>query len=452
MPPDWDTLEDAWQLVQPHGGAFLVIRDGWIVGEWGLRQPIEIASCTKSVTSMTMQRLFQLSSEGAFAKTITEDDFAYQYLPASWSTGQPEKQLIKIRHLMTMSSGLEGDDAPARTAAYKTRILGLPVEVDPDEEWVYASAPVDLLSLVVEDVTGGSFETFFKQEVAAKIGLGETYWSNMGTSTVSSAFALFTPRDFARFGYWVLNQGEWDDGTGPEQLIPAQTVVDSTRRFPSLPATVFGDPNFFTNDPESHLRYGKLFWTTELDTDFTPDGVSAESYYMSGFSTNWCYVIPKYDMVVVRLGTGPRPWDDDLFVDVMDKVMESVLDIETHAQVDIVGDGCGPGPVPPTLLTTPPRLGDTFNIMFPGLLSMTVHGIFYGLPTPSAIPMGSGCSLGVVYPFIGFSLLPIGQEITSLVLPPNPGLVGVRVGFQGMVSGNHIGTFLTNGVQITVGY
>jgi CubicO group peptidase (beta-lactamase class C family) len=449
---DWDRLEQAWELLAPHGGSFLVLRDGWIVGEFGSQSSYSIASCTKSVTAFTMQRLFDMSDAGALPKTISEDDPAHLFLPAVWSLGDPAKTSITLRQLMTMSSGLEPDDDPYKHAAYRDSILSLPVEDPPDTRWVYASAPVDLLSLVVEDVTGGTLASFFDAEIAPELGLEGVAWASMGSSTIASSYCAMTARDLARIAHCVLRDGAWDPGSGPIQVVSSARARALVRPFDALPGTTFGIPNSFTNDPSSHLRYAKLFWTHALDTDYVSSAVPAQAFYMAGFGSNFCVVVPLYDLIVVRLGFGPRPWDDDLFVSVLDEVMEGVLDRQVHARVWREGSGCGPG-TPPVLHATPPRIGDTWEVLFPDLPSGAVHALYHGWPAPpGGLPFGQGCSLALTLPHLGRFAMAPGQELWTINLADNPGLVGIDYAFQALVVDPSLGTFLSNGVQIELGY
>ncbi|MBI3461870.1 MAG: serine hydrolase, partial [Planctomycetes bacterium] len=110
---DWDKLADAWGYVQSFGGknSLLIIRNGWIAAEWNnLERPIAIHSCTKSLTGLVMAKLFDLSDAGQLPTTVGPDSFAYQYVPVSWGDSDPRRKLIRIRHLMTMSSGLQPRD------------------------------------------------------------------------------------------------------------------------------------------------------------------------------------------------------------------------------------------------------------------------------------------------------------------------------------------------------
>ncbi|TAK55092.1 MAG: class A beta-lactamase-related serine hydrolase [Gammaproteobacteria bacterium] len=129
---DWDILKQAWDATSQYGGTFLVIRNGWIAAEWGqTATPLSsgVASCTKTFTSLAMHRMFEMGADGSLAYPITPEDLAYLYLPSSWGA-DATRRAIRLRHLMTMSSGLEPDDQPpspsGTTTGYEQRLLAPP--------------------------------------------------------------------------------------------------------------------------------------------------------------------------------------------------------------------------------------------------------------------------------------------------------------------------------------
>src|SRR3954451_3464688 len=127
---------------------------------------------------------------GGARYTIGPSDFAYQFLPASWGQDST-RRTIRVEHLLTMSSGLEPDDNPpspsAGTSAYEQKLLAPAVRSQPGLEWSYASLPVDVLSLVAENVTGTKLGTFWQQEIGSKIGVASLTWGALGTHTYASA-------------------------------------------------------------------------------------------------------------------------------------------------------------------------------------------------------------------------------------------------------------------------
>ncbi|MHC5012751.1 MAG: serine hydrolase, partial [Planctomycetota bacterium] len=257
---DWDTLAQAWGIVSSYGGSFLVVRNGWVIGEWGDAGSggAQVASVTKSLTSMAMGKIFDLSATGGLPAGITLSSPAVQFLPASWND-VPAKQNIQLRHMMTMSSGLRQNDNPY-AANWLSVILSEPVVAPPGTVYAYTSAAVDLLSLVVEDVTGQTLGAFFANRIGNPIGVQSLSFTQFSGHTRAAAGAYVNARDLARLAYLLLRNGVWDSGSGPRQILRSSTVSTLTRWESSLGGTTFQNDQF-QNDPQSRQRYGHLFWT-----------------------------------------------------------------------------------------------------------------------------------------------------------------------------------------------
>jgi len=58
--------------------------------------------------------------------------------------------------------------------------------------------------------------------------------------------------------------------------------------------------------------YGYTWWVNTQGTLW--QGVPKDAFAAMGFNSNKCYVIPSLDLVVVRVGDGPWPWDDSDFL------------------------------------------------------------------------------------------------------------------------------------------
>jgi hypothetical protein len=90
---DTDRLVEAWNYTQSLGQrqSLLVIRHGWIVGEWDYVGTGPVNSATKSLTGLALAKLFELSDAGRLPRTIGYDDFVYRYQTAR--TGNLEQVL-----------------------------------------------------------------------------------------------------------------------------------------------------------------------------------------------------------------------------------------------------------------------------------------------------------------------------------------------------------------------
>lgn len=303
---EWDSLQEAWKYCQSFGGphSLLVIRHGWVAAEWRTYEGARgIASCTKSLTSLAMAKLFDLSDAGRTKKRIRLDDEAWRFLPAEWARADPRRKKIRLRHLLTMTSGLEPYDGPYKDlGAYAKVVLTQPVEAPPGKVWAYASAPVDMMSHIIENVTGRTQRDFFNQEIHAPIGVAPIEWpafqGHTGGSGGPGGGARYIARELARVGYLLLHGGRW----GEHDVVSRKRVEMATRWAPWLEAAKFRKANFARYEPEAQNFYGYLFWTNRTGRALG-EAVPRDVFYMSGFGRQACWIFPSLDMVVLRLGS-----------------------------------------------------------------------------------------------------------------------------------------------------
>jgi CubicO group peptidase (beta-lactamase class C family) len=205
--------------------------------------------------------------------------------------------------MLTMTSGLTPYDGPSKQD-YETQVFAQRVETPPGTVWAYASASVDLLSYVIEDVTGRTLGDFFNDEIGSTIGASRvtfpSFSGHSGGSGGPGGGAQFQPRDIARVGYLLLHQGVWEHDGRLQQVVTAERVAQFTQWAPSLNFTTWCQPNF-AFEPNANDYYGRLFWTNRTQQGLGP-AVPRDAFYMSGWSKQVCAIIPSLDMVVVRLG------------------------------------------------------------------------------------------------------------------------------------------------------
>jgi CubicO group peptidase (beta-lactamase class C family) len=325
---DWDKLKLAFNYSQSFGGGstVIVIRNGWIAGEWGNTNSARIASITKSLTGLATAKMYDMSRAGRFDTTITKDSFVFNYLPASWDDSDSRKRNIRVRHLTTMASGIQPHDNPGQSGYSTSFVLSRPVKVAPDTEWSYSSLPVDLLSIVVQDVTGTTLRNFFNQQIASPIGVPAVSWESLGTSSFGSRGASLRPRDLGRIGYLMMMDGAWSGGTNGERQIVSRSEAINLRTHPSvLDGTTFvptpGTP--FNIRTDSQKFYGNLWWTNHTGAALG-SSVPKSAYYAHGFTENLVIIVPSHNMVVVRMGSNPasvEAFKRELMTRVMDAVV-----------------------------------------------------------------------------------------------------------------------------------
>jgi CubicO group peptidase (beta-lactamase class C family) len=67
-------------------------------------------------------------------------------------------------------------------------------------------------------------------------------------------------------------------------------------------------------------NYGYTWWPNTRRV-LWPD-LPEDAFAALGYQANKCYIVPSLDLVVVRVGDGPWPWDDQSFLRL---VMASLL-------------------------------------------------------------------------------------------------------------------------------
>lgn len=305
---DWPSLAEAFAFSEGFGArsALLVIRRGWIAGEWGPTAPYFVASISKSLTSLAVARLFEVSRTMRWGKILGPDTSAWELLPASFAARDARRRKIRLAHLLSMTSGLEPDDAPYRPDYTLERILDRPVLAEPGAQWAYCSATADLLGLAIQNRTGRSVSAFFNEELGARIGMAPIAWDSSAGLDRACCAARTSARDLARIGWLLLNEGSWRGPDGEQRLLAKKTARLLTRPSKLARRARFAPtPNSpFQVEPSSPLAYGKLFWTNARGIMLGPS-VPDDGFYAHGFRENLLVVVPSLELVVVRLGTAP---------------------------------------------------------------------------------------------------------------------------------------------------
>ena len=205
---------------------------------------------------------------------------ASDYLGKEWTNMPLEKEnLITVRHLMTMSSGI--DDT--KQLVIKSNLTFV---ADAGTRWAYSNVFQKLTDIVAE-ASNKNFETYFNEKLKSKIGM-DGYW-NFGV-----IFTIYhsTTRSMARFGLLALNNGKWKN----EQIINDQFFIESISTSQSI-----------------NPSYGYLWWLNGKTNFMIPGeqtvyqgslvpNAPVDMYAAMGASDQRIYVIPSKKMIVIRMG------------------------------------------------------------------------------------------------------------------------------------------------------
>ena len=199
---------------------------------------------------------------------------------------------ITIKHLLTMSSGLDWNedyhDPLGQTAeAYfapnlKEQMMRLKAVETPGEIFKYHSSCSQLLAFIVESATGKSVNEYTSEKLWNPMGAKHpALWNTDTKRGDEKAFCCINSnaRDFARLGKLYMNQGNWN-GT---QLLDSNYVKEAT--------TV---ANLLDEDGNKNINYGYQFWIANRK--------GLDVYYTRGLWGQYVICIPEKDMIIVRLG------------------------------------------------------------------------------------------------------------------------------------------------------
>lgn len=247
----------------------------------------DIRSATKSVVSI----LFGIARDDGAIESL--DAPVLDYFPEYTDLRTPERMKIRVRDVLTMTSGLNWDErtypyTDARNseiamdiAADPNRyVLSLPIAAPPGERFNYSGGDVALVGAIVARATKTPLETFAAKRLFAPLGIDEFEWTrNADAPRAASGLRLTTP-DMGKIGAMVLAGGLWNG-----KRIVSQAWLDA-----ATTPHVAVEP-----DPTCGTKYGYLWWIFEgCNTQPPTPGFAAIG---NGGQRIW--VIPSRKLVVV---------------------------------------------------------------------------------------------------------------------------------------------------------
>lgn len=247
--------------------AVLVARQGKLVFEhyfsghdehWG--RPVgeiaygpQIKHDERSITKSLVGLLVGITIERHLIRSV--DEPVLSFFPEYADLRSPEKDRITLRHLLTMSAGLEWHelDTPYTSEANSENrmdsapdryrfVLEQKVDKPPGQSWNYSSGSTELLGGVLKNTTGESLDELARKLLFEPLGITDVEWYKYPQGDPIAAGGLrLRPRDLAKIGQLVLQRGVWNG----VQIVPASWVDAATA--PQI------------NDPFSSA-YGYQFW------------------------------------------------------------------------------------------------------------------------------------------------------------------------------------------------
>jgi CubicO group peptidase (beta-lactamase class C family) len=243
-----------------------------------------LASVSKSITSVLIGIAIDLKSTADVETKAYE--FFSEYTGTKWID---QKYPITLQHVLTMTAGLDWDSMKysrrdPRHTTHQMYDSGNPIEfvLDrnlievPGEKFYYNSGLTILLGEIVKNVSGLYIDEFSGKYLFTPLGISDYHWDKFSDGTIQTDGGLhLRPRDMAKFGYMILNDGKWKD----QRIISKEWIEDSTKR--QINARGIG--------------YGYQWWIGNTNIN----NQTIEVLFASGHGGQKIFIIPKLDLVAV---------------------------------------------------------------------------------------------------------------------------------------------------------
>ncbi len=270
--------------------ALVVVRHGQIAAE-GYVAPFQaksrqhVFSCTKTVLSA----LIGIALNEEQIESLDEPVLSF-FPDAAFDNVDERKQRLTLRHLLTMSTGLEWhEEAPytndslgrmVRSRDWVQFILDQPMIAEPGEVFAYNSGVSHLLSALIQQTTGQTAQDYAKEKLFDPLGFSDVPWQTDPQGRAIGGWGLsLTAREMAKLGLLYLYEGAWDG----EQLVPKAWVEQSTTQHIQGEGAEHGYGYGY--------GYGFQWW-------IIPE-LSPRAFAALGLMGQHILVIPEQDLVVV---------------------------------------------------------------------------------------------------------------------------------------------------------
>ncbi len=282
---------------QRGGPAGLIIKNGYIVAQWG---DINRVDMTFSVTKSYLSTVFGLALDKKLISSI--DDFVESSIWDGTFDGNHNKS-IQWKHLLNQTSDWSGtlfgqhdwaDRPPAIGMLYdwKNRILNKPGTV-----FEYNDVRVNALSYALLHVWRKPLPQVLKENIMDPIGASTTWrwfgyansWITMDGISVQSVSGgghtggglFINTYDQARFGYLFLRNGNWNG----VQLISQEWL------------------NAILQSSTANESYGLMWWLNKGKNRMKT--IPEQLFYASGFGGNYILIDQKNDLLIVTRWLDP---------------------------------------------------------------------------------------------------------------------------------------------------
>ena len=212
----------------------------------------DVRSISKSVTSACVG----IAIKQGLIKNIDEPIF--QYFKNYETYFDTTKKKITIRHLLTMTSGLEWNEdisyRDPRNSELQMDVSSDPVKYilsrnsthQPGSHWNYNGGETQLLAEIIKAVCGENVALFAEKNLFKPMGIEKYEWLPLKKNTPAAASGLrLRPRDLLKIGLLYVEDGNWKNTSIIQSDWAKQSLITQVLRPQS----------------KNNGGYGYQFWT-----------------------------------------------------------------------------------------------------------------------------------------------------------------------------------------------
>ncbi len=274
--------------------------------------PHDLRSTTKSIRSILMG----IAIDKGFIDHVNDPISKYLKKPVPQKNIDTRKEKITIKHLLTMSTGLECNDWDKKSKGQEDKVyrkkdwlqytLDLPMVNEPGTVSKYCSMGAMLVAEIISQASGMAIDKFADKYLFSELGITNIRWGHTSDKKVipSGKRLYMTSRDMAKLGLLILHQGKWNK----KQIVSQQWIEEAT-----TPKTKI-----------TGIDYGYLWW----NIPFAVNKKVLMSKTATGNGGQYIMVIPELNMVAVYTGGAYNSQEDKLPFAITKDVFLPTFDIQ----------------------------------------------------------------------------------------------------------------------------
>ena len=251
-----------------------------------------LASVTKSVTST----LFGVAVKNGFIPNNMDEKIT-TFFPHYSDILIGNKANITVKHLLTMTSGLDWDETTYPYGDPRNDVTGMFLSSDPIRfvlskgmhappgvQFHYNSGVTNVLAEIIRLQTNQNFLQYADANLFQPLGITNYLWERIhGNYYFASGGLHLRPRDLTKIGYAFLNNGVWNG----QQIITQGWINASTTSYINPGWTGFAN------------GYGYQWWMNTRNIN----GTNYDYFMAAGYGEQYMLVCPALDLILVFNGS-----------------------------------------------------------------------------------------------------------------------------------------------------